>query len=125
MSNNQPQREVIFAQGMVPRPRGNAPQWVDYKVAFYAPDFIKTLQENQDANGWVNVQVKTAKKTGKQYAEIDTYGKDKNPKDTGGYRAPRPPSQQQRPTPPPFPSAQQQNQQNENHDDGIDDIPFA
>lgn len=107
----------LFATGMVPRPRGNAPAWVDYKVAFKVDDFIKTLKENADSSGWVNIQVKTSKSTGKQYAEIDTYNKSREgapQPNSGGYRAPRPPASQP-PPPPPFPRPQQE----EEHPDDI------
>lgn len=116
------QRQTIFANGLVVKPSGNAPRWVKMKLSFKAEEFIKTLQEHVDSQGWVNVQIKEAK-SGKLYGEVDTYGKDRGtPPAAGGYRAPRPPGQKPPPPPPPFPSSKPEPQPAE--DEHPDDMSF-
>jgi len=63
--------DKTFANGLIVKPRGNAPQWVLAKVSIKVDEFIQTLQQ-YNKNGWVNIDLKVSA-GGKAYAEIDTW----------------------------------------------------
>jgi len=64
--------EKKFVQGLFINDKGNAPDWVNAKLAI-TPQFIEFYNNNCDAKGNLRFDIKTAKETGKQYAELDTW----------------------------------------------------
>lgn len=68
MSNNS---SKVFADGFVFKRRENAPEWVVGNISVKVEDAIKFLNNNSK-NGWVNLNVNTAK-TGNTYIELDTF----------------------------------------------------
>jgi hypothetical protein len=93
--------EKIFAQGMIVKDRGNAPEWMIAKVSIKVEEFIQTLQQNSD-NGWVNIQLKVSQ-GGKSYAEIDTWKPNQDNPANQGYVTRQEQPQRQAPPPPPAP----------------------
>jgi len=63
--------DITFANGMIIKDRGAAPEYVIAKVSIKVDEFIQTLQEHSD-NGWLNIEIKQAK-SGKNYASIDKW----------------------------------------------------
>ena len=65
------QTEKVFASGFLFKRNENAPEWVIGSQSIKVDEAIAFLQENQN-NGWVNLQVKKSK-GGKFYMELDTW----------------------------------------------------
>lgn len=71
--------EKIFTNGMsVKAPHQNAPDFVKANVSFKASEFIKFLEQYQNAEGWVNVDIKESK-GGKWYSELNIYKRTDTP----------------------------------------------
>jgi len=68
MSNKQ---EKVFADGFVFKRRDNAPDFVIGNISVKVEEAVKFLNANAK-NGWVNLNVNTAK-SGKPYIELDTF----------------------------------------------------
>lgn len=65
--------DANFANGLiVKRPHQNAPAFIKCSLSFKVDDFIQCLQQNNN-NGWVNMDVKLAKDNQRLYAEIDNW----------------------------------------------------
>ena len=96
--------DITFANGMIIKDRGAAPEYVIAKVSIKVEEFIQTLQEHSD-NGWVNIEIKQAK-SGKNYASIDKWKPNSDKSACTGYttkvQAPQAP-------PPPFPTQEPDN----------------
>lgn len=74
------QDEKVFPKGMIYKaPREKAPDYVKGSLSFKVDEFKIFLDENSK-NGWVNVNLKEAK-SGKYYAELDTWVPSNNKKD--------------------------------------------
>ena len=122
--------DKIFANGMIVKERRNAPEYVLVKLSIKVDDFRKTLIQHED-NGWVNINILRGK-TGKEYAEIDTWKPSGNRQGAGSYPAssqrqyatrqtpPPPPYPRQAAPPPPAPRQPELTEEAES----IDDIPF-
>lgn len=63
--------EKIFADGFVFKRNENAPDFVVGRVSIKVEDAVAFLKANQK-NGWVNLDVKTAR-SGNFYMELDTF----------------------------------------------------
>jgi hypothetical protein len=64
--------EKKFIDGLFVNDKKNAPDWVNAKLVV-TPKFIEFYNNNCDAKGNLRFDIKTAKDTGKQYAELDTW----------------------------------------------------
>ena len=83
---------AIFANGLiVKKAHPNAPSFVKCSLSFKVDEFIQCLQQN-NKNGWVNVDIKLAQDNVKLYAQIDDWQ----------------PTQQQAPQQPQYQQPQQQ-----------------
>jgi hypothetical protein len=72
MSNQtQVQDEKIFADGFSFKRRDNAPDFVVGSISVKVDEATTFLKDNAK-NGWVNIDIKTAK-SGKPYMELDTW----------------------------------------------------
>lgn len=72
MSNQtQVQDEKIFADGFSFKRRENAPDFVVGSISVKVDEATTFLKDNAK-NGWVNIDIKTAK-SGKPYMELDTW----------------------------------------------------
>lgn len=65
------QEEKIFANGFSFKRNENAPDFVVGKLSMKVDEAISFLKENEK-NGWVNVNIKTAR-SGNHYVELDTF----------------------------------------------------
>ena len=124
--------EKIFANGMVVKERRNAPEYVIAKLSIRVDDFRKTLTQHED-NGWVNINILRGR-SGKEYAEIDTWKPSCNRQGEGSYPAssqrqyaprqtpppPPPPYPRQAAPPPPHPKQPELTEEAES----MDEIPF-
>jgi len=64
--------DKVFANGLIVKERHpKTPEYVICNLSIKVDEFIKTLEENA-SNGWVNINCMVAK-SGKHYAEIDTW----------------------------------------------------
>jgi len=63
--------DKIFADGFSFKRRDNAPDFVVGNLSCKVDEAI-TFLKNNSKNGWVNMNVMTAK-TGKNYVELDTF----------------------------------------------------
>lgn len=64
-----------FIDGLtIKEPNQGAPDFVLGKVSFQVEKVIASLRENQNANGWVNADLKR-NRDGKLYIAIDNYQK--------------------------------------------------
>jgi len=118
--------DIVFANGMIIKDRGAAPEYVIAKVSIKVEEFIQTLQENNN-NGWVNIEIKQAK-SGKNYAAIDTWKPNQDNPANQGYvtkQAPTMPQQSNNAPPPPAPFPTGDNIPGlEAGDESIEDVPF-
>jgi len=64
-------QDKIFADGFIFKRRENAPDFVIGNISVKVEDAISFLTANQK-NGWVNLNVLTAK-SGNPYIELDTF----------------------------------------------------
>jgi hypothetical protein len=71
-------QEKIFADGFSFKRQENAPDFVIGRLSLKVDEAVAFIKENEK-NGWVNLNVKTAK-SGSFYVELDTY----EPKPRGG-----------------------------------------
>lgn len=60
-------------------PRDGAPEFVKGSISIKVADAITFLQDNQNGGGYVNIDVLTAKETGKPYCVLNTYVKQEAP----------------------------------------------
>jgi hypothetical protein len=65
------QKEKTFADGFVFKRREDAPDFVVGRVSVKVDEAISFLKNHQK-NGWVNLDVKTAR-SGNYYMELDTF----------------------------------------------------
>lgn len=63
--------DKVFTDGMIVKRSDKAPEYVLCNLSVKVDEFTAWLAQNQ-SNGWVNIQCKVAK-TGKMYAELDTW----------------------------------------------------
>ena len=62
-----------FANGLiVKKAHQNAPGFIKCSLSFKVDDFVQCLQQNNN-NGWVNMDIKLAKDNVRLYAEIDNW----------------------------------------------------
>lgn len=61
----------VFVDGLIVKRHEKAPDFVVCNLSVKVAELVPFLEQNQ-SNGWVNVQVKQAK-SGKYYAELDTW----------------------------------------------------
>lgn len=47
--------------------------WIKGRIAIKSADLVAFLKEHTKADGWVNVDLKKAKESGKLYLELNTY----------------------------------------------------
>jgi hypothetical protein len=94
-------QDKVFANGMIVKDRGNAPEWVIAKVSIKVEEFIQTLQQHAD-NGWVNLNIQRSR-GGKDYVEIDTWKPNQDNPANQGYATRQEQPQRQAPPPPPAP----------------------
>jgi len=71
MSNK---KEAIFPDGLIIKKKDTDPDWVIGHLSFKVEEFIKFLTKHEK-KGWVNVEMKIGKESGKPYTELDTWGK--------------------------------------------------
>ena len=130
--------DKIFANGMIVKDRRNAPEYVLVKLSIKVDDFRKTLTQHED-NGWVNINILRGR-SGKEYAEIDTWKPSGNRQGECSYPAssqrqyaprqtpPPPPYPRQAAPPPPSPYPRQATppppKQPELEAESMDEIPF-
>lgn len=70
----QENKEKIYADGMFFKlPSDTAPEFIKGKLSIKVVDFIKFLNENQNVGGWVNLDLKVAKASGKGFVQLDTW----------------------------------------------------
>ena len=69
MSNK---KEAIFADGLILKKKETDPDWVIGHLSFKVEEFIKFLTKHEK-KGWVNVEMKIGKESGKPYTELDTW----------------------------------------------------
>lgn len=79
-------KDKTFADGFLFKRRENAPDFVIGNISVKVDEAITFLQEQQK-NGWVNLNVLTAK-SGKPYIELDTW--EAKPQAGGATQAPKP-----------------------------------
>lgn len=63
--------EKVFAEGLIVKRHENAPEFVLCSLSVKVSEFTEFLSQHE-SNGWVNIQCKTGK-SGKHYAELDTW----------------------------------------------------
>ncbi len=64
--------DKIFANGLIVKERKpQTPEYVIANLSVKVDEFIQTLKDNE-SSGWVNIALLVAK-SGKSYAEIDTW----------------------------------------------------
>lgn len=63
--------EKTFANGLVVKRNDNAPDWVLCNLSVKVSEFVEFLNTHQ-SNGWVNIKCNVGK-SGKPYAELDTW----------------------------------------------------
>lgn len=61
-----------FVNGMIFKIPTNAPEWVKGTLSVKAEDFYQFMKQHVN-NGWLNIDLKVSK-SGKAYAELNTYG---------------------------------------------------
>lgn len=64
-------QEKIFANGFTFKRRENAPEFVVGRMSMKSDDAIAFIKEHTK-NGWVNLEIKTAR-SGNYYVELDSY----------------------------------------------------
>lgn len=64
--------EKVFVSGMVVKRGDQAPEYVLANVSIKTAELIDFLHQHERQGGWVNVVLKRAK-SGKCYAELDTW----------------------------------------------------
>jgi len=69
MSNK---KEAIFPDGLIIKKKDTDPDWVIGHLSFKVEEFIKFLTKHEK-KGWVNVEMKIGKDSGKPYTELDTW----------------------------------------------------
>tara|TARA_B100000900_G_C20289555_1_gene597502 strand:+ start:339 stop:638 length:300 start_codon:yes stop_codon:yes gene_type:complete len=69
MSNK---KEAIYPDGLILKKKDTDPDWVIGKLSFKVEEFIKFLTK-YEKKGWVNVEMKIGKESGKPYTELDTW----------------------------------------------------
>ena len=69
MSNK---KEAIFPDGLILKKKDTDPDWVIGHLSFKVEEFIKFLTKHEK-KGWVNVEMKIGKESGKPYTELDTW----------------------------------------------------
>jgi hypothetical protein len=76
-------QEKQFVNGLVFKPKSDkAPEWVLGGLSINVPAFLEWL-ETQPKSQWINVQFKMGK-SGKPYAELDTWQPTETSKPKGG-----------------------------------------
>lgn len=74
-------------------PHEKAPKWIKGNISVKVDDFIAFAQANQDARGWLNIDIKESKKGG-FYLELNEWKrgttKQEVPADREGYGEPEP-----------------------------------
>ena len=93
--------DKIFIDGMVVKePR----QYEDFKVSIKWEDFRQFCNTHVNQNGWLTIVGKTSK-SGKRYAELDTWQPSQSRQGEGSYpaAAQRQYAPRQTPPPPPYP----------------------
>lgn len=100
------QDEKIFADGFSFKRGENAPDFVVGRLSMKSDEAVAFIRQH-DKNGWVNLNIKTAR-SGNHYVELDTY----EPKKGGG-----------KPQEEPTPKVKQAPKQVEPEEDG-DELPF-
>lgn len=69
---------VKFANGCVAKlPSESAPSFVKMKLSFKVAEFAQFLSENENNNGWVNVDILESKDGTKIYAAINEHTPEK------------------------------------------------
>ena len=63
--------DKVFAAGMIVKRNENAPEFVLCNLSVKVDEFAAFAQQHQ-SNGWLNIQCKVGK-SGKMYAELDTW----------------------------------------------------
>jgi hypothetical protein len=66
--------EKIFVNGLIVKRNEKAPTWIIASLSFKVDEF-KQFLDTHNNNGWINVDVKIGK-SGKMYAELNTYKRD-------------------------------------------------
>jgi len=120
--------DKIFIDGMVVKePR----QYEDFKVSIKWEDFRQFCNTHVNQNGWLTIVGKTSK-SGKRYAELDTWQPSQSRQGEGSYPAaaqrqyaprqtpPPPPYPRQAAPPPPHPKQPELTEEAES----MDEIPF-
>jgi len=64
--------DTIFAKGLIVKRRDNAPEYVLCNLSVKVSEFIEFLQQHAQ-DDWVNIECKVSGKTGKPYAQLDTW----------------------------------------------------
>ena len=63
-----------FPKGFIYKEPEKAPQWIKAKISIKVDEFIQFLQENEN-NGWVNIDICESKDGTKRYPVLNTYKK--------------------------------------------------
>ena len=115
-------QDKVFAAGMrLHHPKEKAPAWVKADIEIAVSEFIAFLQA-YERNDKVRLQVKESERTGKLYAELNTFiPNNEQPAEPVRPNAPRPAAP--KPTAPPLPQEQDELALDGAEED-IDQIPF-
>ena len=65
--------ERKFADGIIFKKKPQAPEWVLGGLSIKVDEFVKFLNENKKADGWVNLDIKLSKQESKPYIELDAW----------------------------------------------------
>ena len=67
------EKEIIFVDGLYPK-EPNV-EWISASFGINVEKFVEFLNNNKSrgSNGYLNIDIKKAQKTGKMYASLNTY----------------------------------------------------
>lgn len=65
--------EPTFAKGLFVEKKDGSPDFVVCRLSVKCKDFYEFMKEHVNDKGYINIQVKKAKKNDKLYAELDTW----------------------------------------------------
>lgn len=100
--------EKIFADGFSFKRNEKAPEFVVGRLSLKVDEAI-TFMKNNEKNGWVNLNIKTAR-SGNHYVELDTFDPSAGKTSGGGKSSPK--------------AAAGRNKATSNDDEGDGTLPF-
>lgn len=67
-------KEKIFVKGMFfELPSDNAPEYIKGKLSIKVSDLIQFMNDHENVGGYVNIDLKVAKESGKGYCQLNTW----------------------------------------------------